>query len=249
MGEYESAIDKLRSELAWEIINVVDDEDITNGLKPNWPSCRSIPEEKAHYIYIPKEDTEFEDSLLHELCHATLSEKVHPFFGGPLVAVNENCPLVTEVVVQISSAVADWYVENMIANLCPNEVKKYFRKYIICPDKVIQLLDWDEKLPPGRVLTDAYRLLLAFKYLDYEKQVKLPERWEKVIKVFNNAPEKPSLKALRKITNEFLALFFPPYQVKVIKVNGIDEFGTYKSSKLFFVEAICKGFDVSLRYY
>jgi hypothetical protein len=224
--EYKAAIQHQLKGISWQ--TVFD----ASGNPRNLPSCKSVPEERIHYIYVPDDDPEYEDSLLHEINHAFLAENVHPLFGSGLAVYNENCPMAYEVALQASSSVSDWYVESMIISLCPNESLNYLDKTRVKFKDCTTLIDWSCPIEASSVLAIAYRLALAFKYLDFNNNLVLTEKWKRVINCFEFAPVKPSIKSLRIMINQLLEVFMPPYQVKLVRMDGAEQWKTYRSRKL-----------------
>jgi len=107
-------VKKAKSELVWTV-REAEQESVL-------PRVFSDPMDKTHTIYLPSTPHEkgpgHELLYLHELGHALLCEKVHPFFasGFPIAGLEkEQIPAVGPVL----STASDWFVGQWLMGFCP----------------------------------------------------------------------------------------------------------------------------------
>ena len=107
-------VKKAKGELSWEVREVAQE---SGPLR-----IFSDPVVRTHTIFLPSSPTEEgpaqELLYLHELGHALLCERVHPFFssGFPIVGLEkEQLPAVAPLL----SAASDWFVGHWLMEFCP----------------------------------------------------------------------------------------------------------------------------------
>jgi len=107
-------VKKARGELAWTVRDAAEES--------VQPRIFSDPVDKTHTIYLPspppEKDPGHELLYLHELGHALLCERVHPFFasGFPIAGLEkEQFPAVGPVL----STASDWFVGHWLMEFCP----------------------------------------------------------------------------------------------------------------------------------
>jgi len=107
-------VKKAKGELVWTVREVAQESGPLRII--------SDPMDKSHTIYLPspapEKDPVFELLFLHELGHALLCERTHPFFasGFPIVGLEkEQIPAVGPVL----STASDWFVGHWLMEFCP----------------------------------------------------------------------------------------------------------------------------------
>jgi hypothetical protein len=106
-------VKKAKGELVWTVREVAKESEQLRIF--------SDPMDKTHTIYLPSSSENgpvYELLYLHELGHALLCERVHPFFasGFPIVGLGkEQIPAVGPLL----SAASDWFVGHWLMEFCP----------------------------------------------------------------------------------------------------------------------------------
>ena len=106
-------VKKAKGELVWTVREVAQESEQLRIF--------SDPMDKTHTIYLPSSSENgpvHELLYLHELGHALLCERVHPFFasGFPIVGLEkEQLPAVGPLL----SAASDWFVGHWLMEFCP----------------------------------------------------------------------------------------------------------------------------------
>ena len=193
-------VKKARTELTWQVRDVRQDEGLVRII--------SNPKEKTHLIFLPPENAETDPRLellyLHELGHALLCERVHPFFGTvyPITGLDERLgPAVSPVL----NAAGDWFVGQWQTEFCPelslSELQKEF-------DATIDLLNKEQTPSYDKFFIAALIIAQSIKYL------KMPDNCagflEKTVQLFLEVPpENPSVQKLELLINKFLELGAP----------------------------------------
>jgi len=107
-------VKKARGELTWPVLEVVQ--------QAGQLSIFSDPIDRNHTLYLPsplpERDPVHELLFLHELGHALLCERVHPFFasGFPIAGLDKE---LLPAVAPVLSAASDWFVGHWLMEFCP----------------------------------------------------------------------------------------------------------------------------------
>jgi len=202
-------INQTRSSLKWKIIEYkISDYDAYTILSNNHM--------KTHEIYYPKIKYEIEAqhliTYLHELCHATLAEKVHNLFASGAFMPGSTSSNLSVVEVPYKIAV-DWFADSLLHKLSPNHFKESLSQDLMASNLVMNQNAekfWANINPYGTALVYAE----SKKWLKAE--IVTNGVLEKIIDVFISVdPEKPTLNALELLINRLLAIQ-TSVQVKVI---------------------------------
>jgi len=106
-------VKKARGELSWPALEIVQAGQLR---------IFSDPIGRNHTFYLPspppEKDPVHERLYLHELGHALLCERAHPFFasGFPIVGLDEE---LLPAAVPVLSAASDWFVGHWLMEFCP----------------------------------------------------------------------------------------------------------------------------------
>jgi hypothetical protein len=193
-------VKKARAELSWQVMEVQQESGTVHIL--------SDPIEKTHYIFLPPETDEtdpYRELLyLHELGHALMSERVHPFFGSvyPIVGLEERQgPAVRPVL----NAVGDWFVGHWLTDFCPELADEELQKEFAATTEMLQ----NEQSPSvEKYFVAALIIAQSVKYL------RVPDNCDgflkKTVRAFLDVPpENPSVEKFELLINRLLALGAP----------------------------------------
>ncbi|MBC8018078.1 MAG: hypothetical protein H7X83_06120 [Verrucomicrobia bacterium] len=189
----------------------------------------SDPVVRTHTIFQPtpplKEDPDQELHYLHELGHALLCERVHPFFssGFPLAGLDEGqVPAVSPVLY----AASDWFVGHWMMEYCHDvaiaELKKEF-------EATAEMLEKGETPSIDKFFVAALIIAQAVKYL--KAPLECSGFLNSVVKAFLAVPpEKPSLLKMENLINSLLSLG-SPFQCRHVNSEGQDVLEFYRNAK------------------
>ena len=207
-------ISKARKELSWLILEeeqpsgplhifsdpLVRTHTIIRSVAP--PGDVGGPDQDIHY--------------LHELGHALLCERVHPFFSNnfPINGLTrEQMPAVSPVL----STASDWFVGHWLTEFCPEvaipELKKEFAV-------TARMLDQKETPDLDRFFVAVLIIAQANTYLG--EQVTCAGFLDEAVKAFLAVPPaNPTLEKLEELINSLLALG-SPFQCRHVPHKGQD---------------------------
>ena len=193
-------VKKAKAELTWLSLELPQDKGPVRVV--------SDPDAKIHRIFLSPETAEADPRqellYLHELGHATLCERVHPFFGTmfPITGLEQRLgPAVSPVL----NAAGDWFVGQWQTEFCPElalaELKSEF-------DASTELLSKEEPPTVDEFFAVALIIAQAIKYLKVQDNCAgfLKQTVHAFLEV---PPENPSVQKFELLTNKLLELGAP----------------------------------------
>jgi hypothetical protein len=214
-------VKKAKDELTWAVHEVAQ--------KSAQPRIFSDSVAKTHTIYLPSEDTGegmLQELLyLHELGHALLCERVHPFFasGFPVAGLGvELLPAVTPIL----SAASDWFVGQWMMEFCPDvAIGELKNEYEATADMMAK----GETPGLDKFFVAVLITAQSIKYL--KAAVECSGFLDSAVQVFLAVPpEKPSLQKIEELVNRLLSLG-APYRCRHIISQGQDVLEFYRVSE------------------
>lgn len=207
-------VKKAKAELNWLVLELPQDKGPVRIV--------SDPDAKVHRIFLPPEAAEADPTqellYLHELGHATLCERVHPFFGTmfPITGVEERLvPAVSPLI----NAAGDWFVGQWQTEFCPElalaELKKEF-------DTTSEQLSNQQtsSVEVDKFFVAALIIAQSLKYLKVQNNS--AGFLDKVVQAFLDVPpENPTVQKLEQLINKFLALG-APLRCRKVTIEGRD---------------------------
>jgi hypothetical protein len=218
-----SLVKKAREELSWLTLEEV---------QPTGPlHIFSDPVARTHTIFrpapLPDDDGGPDKDLhyLHELGHALLCERVHPFFSNsfPISGLSKDqVPAVSPVL----STASDWFVGHWMTEFCPDaaiaELKKEF-------GATARMMENKETPSLDKFFVAVLIIAQSVKYLD--EQVACSGILDEAVKAFLAVPpENPSVGKIEDLINSLLALG-TPYQCRHLTSQGQDVLHFYRVSE------------------
>ena len=183
------AIRKMEKSLEWDL-------KITTGTG----RCETIsePENTAHHIFVPNHDPTGGLGYLHELCHAHLTEKIHPLFGGILFAKGTEKQQVVDVRMAMNCA-CDWYVEELEHALAPAPLAREIEWHL---ERLPQMRY--QPIPKAEILCqEAFILAQAERYLG--RSAPSDETVALMVQAFHATdPTQPSVESVTRLVNKLM---------------------------------------------
>jgi hypothetical protein len=214
-------VKKAKSELSWPTQEVAQE---SGPLR-----IFSDPVVRTHTIFLPStlpEEGPVQELLyLHELGHALLCERVHPFFssGFPISGLDEGqVPAVSPVLY----AASDWFVGHWFMEFCHDvaidELKKEY-------EVTAEMMEKGETPSLDKFFVAALIIAQSIKYL--KAPVECSGFLNSAVKAFLAVPpEKPSLRKIENLINSFLSLG-SPFQCRHENSQGQDVMEFYRASE------------------
>jgi len=205
-------VKKAKAELTWLSLELPQDKGPIRVV--------SDPDAKIHRIFISPENAEADPRqellYLHELGHATLCERVHPFFGAvfPVTDLDER---LVAAVSPVLNAAGDWFVGQWQTEFCPElalaELKHEF-------EASTELLSEEQPPTVEKFFVAALVIAQAIKYL------KVRDNCDGFLKQTVHAflevpPENPSVQKFELLANKLLELG-APLRCRKVTVEGRD---------------------------
>lgn len=192
------AIKKYKHALKWEL-KTIQNESIK--------TLEIVSDKKnfIHRVYIPENDVR-DIEFLHELGHAFLCENIHQLFSTAsfLNYTEYRMKILTPIV----RAADDWFVDQWLFEIAPNDEKKEIEEHYKMAMKTIGHHDSYEMM-----IGCAFLIAQAERYLKIKSGVTGDSR--KLIDCFLNVnPGNPNVKKLEKLINSMLSLV-SDFQVEV----------------------------------
>jgi hypothetical protein len=213
-------VKKAAGELSWPTREVA---------QPSGPlRIFSDPVEKSHTIFIPAappEDSQHPELLyLHELGHALLCERVHPFFSGafPITGLEQRfVPAVTPLL----NTAGDWFVGHWMIEFCRDvAIAELEKEY----EATAAVMDKGETQSVDKFFVAVLIIAQSIKYL--KVQVECSGFLDKAVQAFLAIPpEKPSIGKLEALVNSLLALG-SPFRCRHVSSQGQDVLEFYRPS-------------------
>ena len=214
-------VKKVKGELSWEVREVAQE---SGPLR-----IFSDPVVRTHTIFVPSSPTEEgpaqELLYLHELGHALLCERVHPFFssGFPITGLDEG--QVPAVSLVLNSA-SDWFVGHWMMEFCHDvaiaELKKEYAA-------TAGMMERGETPGIDKFFVAVLIIAQSIKYL--KAPVECSGFLDSAVKAFLAVPpEKPSLRKIEDLINSLLSLG-SPFQCRHVHSEGQDVLEFYRASE------------------
>lgn len=216
-----SLVEKARSELTWEVQYVQQESEVVRIL--------SDPVDKVHFIVLPPETAEADPAqdllYLHELGHALLCERVHPFFGSiyPVTGLEERMgPAVRPVL----NAAGDWFVGQWQMEFCHDLAMSELHNEFLVTE---MLLNKSETPSVEKFFVMALIVAQSIQYLHVTDNCSgfLKETVAAILAV---PPENPSMEKMLQLINGLLELGAPLRCRKVFR-DGRDQLEFYPPAK------------------
>ena len=214
-------IKKAKAELSWPAQEVE---------QPSGPlRIFSDPVGRTHTIFLPtappEEGPVQELAYLHELGHALLCERVHPFFssGFPIAGLEKGQ---VQAVAPVLFTASDWFVGHWMMEFCHDvaiaELKKEY-------EATAEMMGQGEPESIDKFFVAVLIIAQSMKYL--KVQVDCSGFLGSAVKAFLAAPpEKPSLENIERLINSLLSLG-APFQCRHSQIEGQDVLEFYKVSE------------------
>ena len=172
-------------------------------------------------LYLPSDGTPVDGmDLLGKLAAMRLAETVHHLFSTH--RFSRSVPKKTrEAVGRVCDAASDWFAEYEVFRLVPEAARL----------EIEECLSLAEGLPLESVLGDKYSLLVrasvAAQVVGYlGLPVKVPPELKGLVGAFLAVPPgEPTLENLRTLCNLLLAALGEPYELVVVKEDGLEVWG------------------------
>lgn len=211
-------VKKAREELSWTIREEAQE---SGPLR-----IFSDPVARTHTIFLPSSPSEEGQApellYLHELGHALLCERVHPFFssGFPISGLGKELyPAVSPIL----SLAGDWFVGHWLMEFCPElataELKEEY-------EATAELMAKDEPPAVDRFFVAVLITAQSIKYL--KSPVVCAGFLDTAVRtVLAVSPDRPSVVKLETLVNGLLALG-APYRCRITESQGQDVLEFYR---------------------
>lgn len=188
----------------------------------------SDPTTCTHTLYLPtvapEEGPVYEHLYLHELGHALLCERVHPFFSNsfPIAGLDEK---LLPAVAPVLNAAGDWFVGHWFMERAPavalDELNKEF-------EATAELMAQAEPPSMEKFFVAVLIMAQSVKYL--KKQANFSGFLNAAVQAFLSVPpENPTVQKYEKLVNLLLALG-APYRCRRLKSGEHDVLEFYPAT-------------------
>jgi hypothetical protein len=207
-NKLKNLVKKAKGELSWQVQEVAQE---SGPLR-----IFSDPVVRTHTIFLPSaplEEGQFQELIyLHELGHALLCERVHPFFssGFPVSGLDKGQgPAISPVLY----AASDWFVGHWMMEFCQDVAMDELKKEYEATAEMM------EKGGPDNIDKFFVAVLIIAQSTKYLKApVECSGFLDSAVKAFLAVPpEEPSLQKIENLINSLLSLG-SPFQCR--HVNG-----------------------------
>ena len=213
-------VKKAREELSWMVLEEA------QGSGPLSIFSNSVS--RTHTIFLPSAPTEAgpdpELHYLHELGHALLCERVHPFFstGFPIAGLDEKLlPAVTPAL----NAASDWFVGHWMMEFCPDVAIADLKKEY---EATAEMMGKGEPPSVDKFFVAVLIIAQSIKYLNMP--VECSGFLDAAVQAFLAVPpEKPTVRKIEDLINALLSLG-APYRCRHINSQGQDVMEFYRAS-------------------
>jgi hypothetical protein len=193
-------VKKAKDELSW---GVLEEEQAAGPLR-----VFSDPVTRVHTIFlpsaVPEEGPALELTYLHELGHALMCERVHPFFssGFPIIGLEER---LAPAISPILNAASDWFVGHWMMEFSPEvAIDELKNEYEATSD----MMERGETPSVDKFFVAVLIIAQSIKYL--KVSVECSGFLDAAVKAFLAVPpEKPSVGKLEELFNRLLSLGAP----------------------------------------
>jgi len=213
-------VKKARNELSWPVQEV---EQASGPLRIFTDTVARI-----HTIFLPSAPPEQgpaqEILYLHELGHALLCERVHPFFAGgfPITGLDKGLvPAVTPVL----NAASDWFVGQWMMEFCHDvAIAELEKEY----EATAEMMGKGETPSVDKFFVAVLITAQSIKYL--KAPVECSGFLDSAVKAFLAVPpEKPTLRKIEDLINSLLSLG-APFRCRHVNLEGQDVMEFYRAS-------------------
>jgi hypothetical protein len=208
---------KARGELAWAVREI--------AAESVQLRIFSDPVEKTHTIYLPaaaaEEGPARELHYLHELGHALLCERVHPFFasGFPIAGLEKAQMAAAGPVL---SAASDWFVGHWLMEFCPELARAELADEFA---ETAEMMAHGETPDLDRFFVAVLITAQSIKYLN--KAVNCSGFLDAAVQAFLTvSPDAPTVEKLLALFNGLLSLG-APYRCRLVNSQGQDVLGFF----------------------
>lgn len=193
----QNLIDKVRSSLEWPVQEQPNESPVFHVV--------TYPNTKTHIILIPEKLHDLGSDLdyLHELGHASFSEKVHPLFSlSSQFAPQEKRRQYLQIIPALNVA-CDWFIDQWQMELSPEDARLELRESLAEVEEILA----ETELPPLEDLLDASLIIAQGIH-----HLKEPIQCEGTLKVAVDAflsvpPENPSAENCVLLVNRLMATY------------------------------------------
>jgi hypothetical protein len=214
-------VKKAKGQLVWTVREVETQEAVQRRIF-------SDPMDKVHTIYLPspppEENPANELLFLHELGHALMCERAHPFFasGFPIVGLEkEHLPGVAPVI----SSASDWFIGHWLMEFCPELALAELQDEY---EATAEMMASGETPSLDRFFVAVLITAQSKKYL--KAPVECSGFLDAAVQAFLAiSPEVPSVGKLVELINELLSLG-APYRCRQVTSQGQEVMEFYRSS-------------------
>jgi len=214
-------VKKAKGELAWTVHEVATQDCVQLRIF-------SDPMDKTHTIYLPsplpEESFAHELLSLHELGHALMCERVHPFFasGFPIVGLQQEH---ITAVAPVLSAASDWFIGHWLMEFCPElALAELQDEYEATADMMAS----GETPSLDRFFVAVLITAQSKKYL--KAQVECSGFLDSAVQAFLSVPpDKPSAGKLVELINGLLSMG-APYRCRQVTSKGQEVMEFFRSS-------------------
>lgn len=187
----------------------------------------SDPMTKSHIIFLPAPPPEAgpaqELLYLHELGHAILCERIHPFFasGFPVTGLDKD---LVHGVAPVLNAASDWFVGHWMMEFCHDVAMEELQKEY---EATAEMMAKGEEPTLDRFFVAVLITAQSIKYL--KATVECSGFLDSAVKAFLAvSPERPSLKKIEDLINSLLSLG-TPLQCRHVNSEGQDVLEFYRA--------------------
>jgi hypothetical protein len=203
-------VKKVREELDWPIQELPQESGAIRIF--------SDPANRTHTLFMPEAapegGPEHETLYLHELGHALLCERVHPFFsnGFPIAGLDEK---LLPAVSPILNAAGDWFVGQWLMECAPEFATDELHKEY---EATAEFMEQGEMPSVEKFFVAVLIIAQSIKYL--KKQVNYSGFLDAAVQAFLSvSPENPTVRKFEKLVNLLLALG-APYRCRRVNSGG-----------------------------
>lgn len=213
-------VKKAKGELAWTVNEVATQDCVQVRIF-------SDPMDKTHTIYLPSplpESAVHEFLFLHELGHALMCERVHPFFasGFPIVGLEKEQ---IQAAAPVLSAASDWFIGHWLMEFCPELALAELQDEY---EATAEMMARGETPGLDKFFVAVLITAQSIKYL--KAAVECSGFLDSAVQAFLAvSPENPSVGKLVKLINRLLSLG-APYRCQQVTSKGQEVMEFFRSA-------------------
>jgi hypothetical protein len=214
-------VKKAKGELSWLVLEEA---------QPSGPMrIFSDPTVRTHTIFQPSSSADADPArelrALHELGHALLCERVHPFFstGFPIDGLNKD---LVPAAVPVLSTASDWFVGQWMMEFCHDVAIAQLKAEF---EATSELMESGETPSVDKFFVAVLIIARAMKYLG--TKVECSGFLDSAVQAFLSIPpERPSVWKMEELINRLLSLG-SPYRCRHLNSEGQDVMEFYRFSE------------------